>query len=47
MFWWLDRWGLTPAQVRELPVKHRDRLPHIAEMVDKLRADEQRRQSRG
>jgi hypothetical protein len=47
MFWWADRFGWTPQQVEALPVLYRDRLPHVAQIVDKLRLVEQQKQARG
>jgi hypothetical protein len=38
---------LTPAQVRELPVRDVIRLPLIAELVDKIQEDERKRQQKG
>lgn len=41
-WWWLDRFGLTPAQVAELPIRDVKRVPLVAALVDKIRADKQK-----
>lgn len=47
-WWWLDRYGLTPQQVDAMPAGTVARIPDIAAMADKYRAEEQeRRQARG
>jgi hypothetical protein len=35
-FWWLERFGLTPDQVQELPLNTRDRVPQIAHVADQV-----------
>jgi len=44
--WWLDRWGLTPDQVDQLPARDVIRLPVLAAEKDRLEAAE-RKAARG
>ena len=46
-YWWLDRFGLTPAQVATLPVRDQIRLPMLSDVVDEVKAINDKKAARG
>lgn len=43
VWWWLDKFGLTPDQVHALPIKYRHRLPWVVDVVERIRREEEKR----